>query len=208
MRIRLSYIAIPLLILMAGVTGWWFGLRHNAFSTTERVDAVVMLERIQNVHKLVLVEGSFSEIYDYKDYWMYDVSPFRKKALIRVKADVLIGFDLEKANIELDEEKHVLTIHHLPESEILSIDHDLDYYDLQEGTFNQFSEVKLTELGKGAKQFIQTQAQNSELISRADQRQANFIKELSLTASAMGWKVVISDSLRQRMEEGPRSLLN
>lgn len=175
--------------------GWYYGNRTNLLKSHEEVEAVIMLERVRNVHKLILVEGTFSEIYDYKDYWFYDVSPFRKKALVRVKADVLVGFDLEKADIRLEEADHTIYLNDLPKSEILSIDHDLDYYDLQEGTFNQFDEKKLTEINKGAKNFIRTQAEMSDLIERAEQRKGDFIRELQITASAFGWNVQVSAAL-------------
>lgn len=189
MKVGLKYVVVSILILLAAGVGWYYGIRSSAGRTLESVDAVVMMERIRNVHKLVLVEGAFSEIYDYKDYWMYDLSPFRKKALVRVQAIVLAGFDLEKAEIRIDGQTHTIVIHKLPPCEILSVDHELDYYDIQEGTFNQFSEEKLTEINKGAKRFIRTQAELSGLLDKAEDRKQNFIHELSLTARAFGWKV-------------------
>ena len=45
----------------------------------EEVSTQVLLERIEEVTKLVTVEGHISEIYDYKDYYGYDWSIFRKK---------------------------------------------------------------------------------------------------------------------------------
>ena len=64
------------------------------FRLTEQ--SQVLMEKIKTVAKLVTVEGYFSEVYDYQDYWNYDVSMFRKKALIRVKAKVSVGYDLSK----------------------------------------------------------------------------------------------------------------
>ena len=67
------------------------------------VEADLLAEQIDEVFKLVTVEGRFSEIYKYSDYWGYDLSPLRKKALIRVSARVSVGLDLEQARVELDE---------------------------------------------------------------------------------------------------------
>lgn len=193
MRIGWRTILTTILIIGAGVMGWYYGVKLTSMKLHSQVDSTVLLERIQNVHKLVLVEASFSEIYDYKDYWMYDVSPFRKKALVRVKAKALLGFDLEKAHIEIDEASQSIIIHDLPSSEILSLDHDLDYYDLQEGTFNQFSEGKLTEIGKGAKAYILDKAKQSSAMRKAEERKWDFVNEIELIAAAYGWKVLVED---------------
>ena len=101
--------------------------------------AQVLLERVQTVAKLITVEGYFSEVYDYKDYYAYNLSPFRKKALIRVKAKVSVGYDLSRVEFETRPDEKVIIVRNLPEPEILSIDHDLDYYDISQGMFNSFS---------------------------------------------------------------------
>ena len=53
-------------------------------------DSTVVMEKVQKVLKLVTVEGQFSEIHQHSEYYGYDISPLRKKALIRVKAKVLV----------------------------------------------------------------------------------------------------------------------
>ncbi|NTW34279.1 MAG: DUF4230 domain-containing protein, partial [Bacteroidetes bacterium] len=68
-----------------------------------------------------------------------DVSFFTKKALIRVKARILAGFDFEKVKISVDEKSKTVTISNIPPPQILSMEHDLDYYDITEGIFNSFS---------------------------------------------------------------------
>lgn len=195
-----TLVIVSLMIIAAGL-GWYYGVRASFPEPVEEVDSVVLMERIRNVHKLVLLEASFSEIYDYEDYWIYDVSPLRKKALVRVRANVQAGFDMEKADIELDEANRIIYIRSLPPSGILSIDHELDYYDLQEGTFNQFDETKLTDIGKNAKKFIRTQAESSGLLEEAEERKKVFIDEIARMISSYGWEVVISNDLKVESEK-------
>jgi len=80
--------------------------------TTE--DSVVLLEKIRTVCKLVTAEGEFSEIYSYKSSYPFDFSFFTKKALIRVKAKVSVGYDLTKIKIEPDTKNHTLIISGMP----------------------------------------------------------------------------------------------
>ena len=122
--------------------------------TVVKEDSKVLLEKVKTVSKLITVEGYFSEIYDYQEHWGYDLSPFRKKALIRVKAKVSVGYDLTKMNFEADTKTKTITISNMPDPEILSIDHDLDYYDITEGTFNTFEEADYNKMNAAAKEKV------------------------------------------------------
>ncbi|MBK9982670.1 MAG: DUF4230 domain-containing protein [Saprospiraceae bacterium] len=42
----------------------------------------------------------------------------------------------------------------MPPAEILSVDHDLDYYDLSEGFFNSFSTEDYNKINADAKDFV------------------------------------------------------
>ena len=141
---------------------------NNGKIVTE--DSKILLEKVQKVCKLVSVEGTFSDIYSYQDYQYYDVSPFRKKALIVVNAKVLVGIDLTKAKFATNQATKTLTISQIPAAEILSIDPDLRYYDITEGTFNQFSATELTTITRKAKEQIKAKAEKSELLTMAGNR--------------------------------------
>ena len=120
------------LILLAFGLGFYLasGTWLPSFKHYNDEQGAVLLERIEKVAKLVTVDGYFSEVYNYKDYYGYDWSIFRKKALIRVKAHVLAGYNLDQIKIDANSANHTITLSQLPKPEILSIDHDLDYYDL------------------------------------------------------------------------------
>ena len=195
MNIRVRVLLYTLLLVLVAAAAWIYG-KQSSFSESHSVtNAQILLERMKDVQKLVTVEGHFSEIYDYKDYYIYDISPFRKKALIRVKATVLAGFDLDSMSMQIDSINRIIHITHLPDAEILSIDHELDYYDIHEGSFNQFDEAKLNELNSGAKNFIEQHALESGLLGRAEQRKQDFLDNLRLQAKAMGWIIKSNNSV-------------
>lgn len=169
-----------------GITARFF--RANEALVTE--DSKVLLEKVERVCKLVTVEGTFSDIYSYKDYQYYDVSLFQKKALIVVNAKVLIGVDLTKAKFTTDHTTKTLTISNIPPAEILAIDPDMRYYDITEGTFNNFTPEELSKLLANAKTQIRTKAEKSDLLKTAD-KQANVIFDMiEMLATDGGWKVV------------------
>ena len=151
----------------------------------------MLLERVESVTKLISVEGHFSEIYDYKDHYYFDISPFQKKALLRVKAKVSVGYDLEKLKIETDITNKKLIISGLPDPQILSIDHEIDYYDLQNGVFNSFSNQELTQLNANAKDYIRKKADTSDLFLQAEKQAAEIMDMIQFMAESAGWTVEI-----------------
>lgn len=180
-----AFLVLMLLLAMAGYIGYrWQNTDHR-----QVVQSGVVMERIKNIRELALVEAQLSEIYDYKDYWGIDMSPFRKKALILVKGKVKAGFQLDDMRIIWDLDRHRVLIDSIPEVRILSVDHDLQYYDLQEGSFNGFDAQKLTELNDGAKKFLTKKAISDQILIKAENRQGVFLEEMKAMLIQAGWEV-------------------
>lgn len=177
-------------VLGAWVTSWWY--KSTALKVQE--DSQVLLQQIQQVCKLTAVEGYFSEVYDYSDYWGYDLSIFRRKALIRVKAKVSVGYDMEKVKIDSDPLHKTVYIRNFPEPTILSIDHDLDYYDITEGVFNSFSAEDYTKISGKAKAYIRDQALKSPLLDNARNQRNKLFEALRVMIENAGWKLVVEEA--------------
>ena len=77
----------------------------------------------------------------------------------------------------------------MPDPTILSIDHEVDYYDLQEGTFNGFSAEELTKLNKNAKDFIEKKALESSLMQTAEAQLNSTFEVIKFMAEEAGWEV-------------------
>jgi hypothetical protein len=178
-----------LAVFAAGIllTRWYFKRQEAVVQE----NGVVLLERIKQVAKLITVEGYFSEIYDYQDYYGYDLSFFRKKALIRVKAKVSVGYDLEKMKVTSDVATKTIRLSGIPPAEILSIEHDLDYYDVQEGFFNEFSTEDYDKLNASAKEFIRKKALESDLVKNATTQRNSMLETMRFMAESMGWALEV-----------------
>jgi len=188
-----NIIIIVFSILLAALLGWYVGFKKQFGVPAVTESSTVMLEKIQKVFKFVAAEGEISEIYDYKDYQYYDISPLRKKILVRVNAKVLIGYDFEKASFNINEETRTITIDSIGPAEVLAIDHDLDYYDIQEGTFNYFSEEELNEINEKAKNYAGSIVKDSDLYQVAAEQKDDLIDMMRVAASSAGWEVVIAE---------------
>lgn len=153
-------------------------------------EASVLLEKIETVAKLVTVEGYFSELYNHKEYWRYDWPIFRKKAILRVQAKVSVGYDLSNMTVNIDQETKLVTIRNIPEQpEIISIDHDLDYYDIRQGTFNSFTESDYNNLMGDAKGLIRKKALESSLMQSAAEQGIELLELIRFLVENAGYEV-------------------
>lgn len=178
------------LILLGSMFGLGVWLTHRFYQKveiTEKENADVLLEKIKTVTKMITVEGYFSEIYDYEDYWGYDMGIFKKKALLRVKAKVSAGYDLSGMAIKAYSKDKKIVISNIPDPEILSIDHDIDYYDLQEGIFNSFTAEDYSKLQANAKEFIQQKAEESDLFLAAEEQSGQMMEMIQFIVENAGW---------------------
>ncbi len=184
--IKKILITLGILLLTFGI---FWGTR--AYYTYEEVTAEeksqVLLEKIKTVAKLVTVEGHFSEIYDYQDYWKYDISPLRKKALVRIKAKVSVGYDLTQMKIESFPDEKTIAISNLPDPSIISIDHDLDYYDITQGSFNSFTKADYNTINKNAKDIIRKNAEESDLFLTAEEQSNQLLDIIQFMVEGAGW---------------------
>ena len=169
---------------------------YRPASTNEQVNSTVLLERVRPVLKLITVEGEFSELYDHTDSWNYNsllaaIPSFRKRAILRVKARVSVGYDLNGMKMTADEATRTVTLEFPPEPQVLSIDHTVDYYDLDEGLFNHFSPQELTAISAKAKQRVLGQVKSSGLFTEAAKQQGEIIAVVRSLVEGAGWKFVL-----------------
>ncbi len=182
---------LALLVFLAGGI-WWLNsewAKRSKVQTTQ--NATILLERIQKVAKLTTVEGYFSELYENRSFQYFDIYPFQKKVLVRVKAKVSAGYDLEPLSVETDEPNKTIWINALPEPMILSIDHDLDYYDISEGFFTSFSEADYNKIQSEAKELIRKKASESSLLAEASAQGDDFLEMIRLIVESSGWQLKI-----------------
>ncbi len=182
-----------LLVLTLGVVlGGYYLFKNHFFETQQAENTTIILDKIKTVTKLISVEGQFSELYSYKESYEYDFfNLFSKKILLRVNAKVSVGYDFEKVNMSIDSLTKTVTLNELPVPEILSIDHNLDYYDISEGTFNSFTPQELTNINKKAKDFIASKAKTTQILQKAEDQKQDYIKMMEMALKSGGWKLVI-----------------
>src|SRR5690606_18178988 len=140
------------------------------------------------------------EIYNYehnKDLWSLFTD--RKKALVIAKAKVLVGYDFGKIKTHIDPDNRKLIVDYFPEPEVLSMDTDYKFYDIEQGFINRFHSEDYTNILSEAKKTMNERALDSDLPRIA----ANQLQVMMLQlAAAMNWKIdyQLSDHNRKMLD--------
>ena len=169
------------------VFNWIYGKKLKDKSQEVKMEATILLERIEKVFKVVLAEGYFTEIYDHnskKEF--FGMLLTNKKALVVAKAKVSIGFDFAKMKVRRDENSRKLIVEQFPEAEILSVDTDYKFYDINQGFLNQFNHEDYTKILTEAKKVLQEKALQSDLPKTANKQIGLMMTQL---AASMNWDI-------------------
>lgn len=175
-----------------------FGVRYceNRNDERERLEesSALIQQQIRNVGKLVVSEGTFSQIYSYEDSKKFylDILSARKKALIVVNANVTVSYDLSKMVVEVDEANQTVIIRKIPEEEV-SIYPDIKYYDVTQDYLNQFKAADHNKIKRRIDASLEEKVKASNLISNAENRLVSELQKIYILTSSMGWTLQYND---------------
>ncbi|WNW00899.1 DUF4230 domain-containing protein [Tenacibaculum sp. HL-MS23] len=182
----LKYIAIFLLGFL--IAKLWY---EKIEEKHQKEEIKVVLSGIQNLSKLVVSEGVFSEMYSFSDTkkYLYNYLSFEKKAILSVSAKVEVGYDLSKLEIQIDSIGKQIIINKIPKEEVL-ISPDIKYFDLQQSQFNTFSRSELNMLNGRAIEKIKATITVSDLQKDAKKRLFEELSKIYQLSKIYNWKVV------------------
>ncbi|HMM18088.1 MAG TPA: DUF4230 domain-containing protein [Petrimonas sp.] len=154
-------------------------LPSASMDSPTNVSSHTVIESIRKVFKIVVAEGQLNEIYNYENTKkLLKFIPSTKKALVIVKAKVLIGYDIEKCKWEVDNENKIIKLLAFPAPEILSLDPDFDYYYFEDDLFNFISRKDLQLIQGLAKEQVKQAALNSGLMKIASMQMKTLLTEM------------------------------
>lgn len=182
-----------LVVLIIFLTFRYCENRNEERDRLEESTAMIQ-QQIKNVGKLVVTEGTFSQVYTYKDTKnrFLDVLPARKRALIIVNAKATVAYDLSKLEIELDEENKTVNIVHIPEEEI-SIYPDIKYYDITQDYLNQFTAEDYNKIKTRINKSMREKVENSSLKSNAKNRLISELQKIYILTNTLGWTLTYNN---------------
>lgn len=196
MRKVLFGIIITLLIL------WTYQLykRYDERSKYLKENTALIQQEIKNVRKLIVTEGHFSQVFNYKqsEKIFANLLTTEKKALVVVNAEVTVAYDLSKINFEIDEENKTLYITKIPEPEI-KIFPDLKYYDISGDYLNPFNANDFNKIKNQVTVSIRKKVDNSNLKENAENRLISELSRFYVLTNSLGWKLVYN---KQTINDG------
>lgn len=206
MRTLYVTLTVAVLAFLLGLAVFW-GFQRSTASVTEQ-DATILVERVRKVTKLVTVEGDFNEVFNSandREVTFYLPLParmsFKKEAMVQVTGKVLVGYNLEQLGVTIDEERRTLRLTNLPEPEILAIDQELKFRDLEESWFNQLTADDYSAMSRQAKDVLREKVRTSELMETARLEGNSLIETIIVLARSMGYAVELEGRL---VPEEPR----
>jgi len=165
--------------------------KKSFFKEKSKEQSVVLLDKIKNVSKLITVEGNFNEIMHFSDVKnsLLNIVSSKKKAIVLANAKVYIGFNMKKVQFQANSDKRTIKILRFPEPEVLSIETDIEFYDVKNGLFNKFDASELTELNKKIKQNIADKIPESNLLLSAQNKAMETLHIIEEMVDTFGWKL-------------------
>lgn len=158
-------------------------------------NTALIQQELKNVGKLVVTEGHFSEVFNYKNskdlFGKYFTA--EKKALIVVNANVTVSYNLSKIDYRIDEENKVLHILSIPEEEI-TINPDFEYYDIQADFLNPFKAKDYNDIKETVKKSLSRKIENSSLKTNAKSRLISELGKFYILTNSLGWKLTYNET--------------
>jgi len=176
-----------LLVILAFFTFKYFTTDSE---TSTEYNSNLIQEQIKSVGKLVVTEGHYSQVLTFKDKNSYfgGLVSFDKKAIVVANSDVSVMYDLRQMQYEIDEKNKTIRILSIPKEEI-KISPDIQYYDIEQSKFNEFTGADFNNISKKVKADLVKKIEKSTLKSNAQNRLVSELSKILLVTHSVGWKV-------------------
>ena len=151
-------------------------------------NSALIQREIKNVGKLIVTEGSFSQVFTFKNdkKFYLDIFSASKKAIVIVNAKVTIAYDLRKIETEINEKEKIVRIKQIPEPE-LNIYPNIEYYDVTQDYLNQFEAKDYNKIQERIKKSLTEKIENSTIKSNAKNRLVSELQKIYILTNSMGW---------------------
>lgn len=177
---------VILLLVLGYFTYQYFNTKNE--KRDQLIEATQLIEKeIKNVGKLVVTEGSFAQVFTYKDSkQIFNLVEANKKALVVINAKVTIAYDLRALETEVDPENKIITIKKIPDPEI-NINPDIEYYDVSQDYLNQFEASDYNKIKKRVMASVKKKVETSELSGNAQNRLLAELANIYVVTNTLGW---------------------
>lgn len=179
--------AIGTLLIIGG-----YNVFNNKLKNSQsQITANHLIEKqIKKVGKLIVSEGNYAQIFTYKDSkpLFTDIFTSNKKAIVAVNAKTTISYDLSKLEITVNPSSKTVLINKIPEAE-LSINPEIEYYDIQEDFFNTFNADDYNTIKNKIQHTLAKEIKQSEVYKNAQNRLITELEKIYILTNTLEWKL-------------------
>lgn len=187
------------LLIMGGI--WIFSERKGSQEELNANSAMIQ-QQIQNVGKLIVTEGYYSQVYSFKNSQKLFLSlvSANKKALIIAKAKATVEYDLRKLETEIDQDSKTVTITKIPEP-VVNIYPEFEYYDVTQDYLNQFEANDYNKIKTRITEQFRKKIEDSNLKSDAQERLMSELLNIYILTKSLGWTLVYNEVTIENPEQ-------
>lgn len=198
----MNKILIGIIIVLAGILVFKSCTESKQGKTILEENSMLIQQQLENVSKLIVTEGHFAEVYNYKDSQELfgPLITADKKALVVVNAEVTVAYDLALLDYDVDEATKTLRIKNIPEPDI-KVRPDFEYYDVSADYFNPFTASDYNKIKANVNASLMKKINASTLRSNAQNRLVAELSKLLVLTRSMGWTLVYGQKPVNTFEE-------
>lgn len=182
--------------------GVWFVVEKMENKDEVRAETALIQEQIQQVGKLIVTEGYFSQVFTFKNSQnlFLDLIKTDKKALVVVNAKATVEYDLRKLESQVDVENKTVLITQIPDP-VVNIYPEIEYYDVSQDYFNQFGAKDYNKIKTTVTDRLRQKIDQSDLKKDARERLMSELVSIYQLTNSMGWTLQYQETVISAEEQ-------
>ncbi|MCR9015977.1 DUF4230 domain-containing protein [Aquiflexum gelatinilyticum] len=187
-------------LLVLGSIWYFVGKRENKDEI--RANSAMIQQQIQNVGKLIVTEGYFSQVFTFKNSQnlFLDIVTSDKKALVVANAKATVEYDLRQLETRIDEENKTVVITKIPEP-VINIYPEIEYYDVTQDYFNKFEAKDYNKIKNSVTAQFRKKIESSGLKDNAQKRLMSELVNIYVLTKSMGWTLMYNEVIIENAEQ-------
>lgn len=189
---RLLLLVVSLLLAFA--VGWlsrgWY-VAASAPTVSER--ALVVEEQIRKIAQFATAEQYYNEFFTHKQVGYIDLPFFNKSLMVRARARVVMGFDLEGIQVDVQQDDRTVTVRNWPAPQELAFEVNSSYFDFEQGLFNGFETDELNAVDETVEATLRGKIDYAALSTTCYAQADDLLSGLRANLALMGWTLEVED---------------
>jgi len=187
-------------LLVLGSIWYFVGKRENKDEIL--ANSAMIQQQIQNVGKLIVTEGYFSQVFTFKNSQnlFLDIVTSDKKALVVANAKATVEYDLRQLETRIDEDNKTVVITKIPEP-VINIYPEIEYYDVTQDYFNKFEANDYNKIKNSVTAQFRKKIESSGLKDNAQERLMSELVNIYVLTKSMGWTLMYNEVIIENPEQ-------